>query len=78
MNLLYKVLHGGESIADLQTLEILTALNCPVALLAKHQKSFKKETDSELSPLRKVFIQNWETPVFFVQGNLLFASTSMV
>ena len=66
----YKVLQGGENSFDLPTLEVLTSLNCPVALLAKHQQSFKKDSDSELIPIASILKNT--TNIFFVQGNFFF------
>ena len=68
----YKVLQGGKNSDDLPTLEVLTSLNSPVALLAKHRQSFKKDTDSELIPIDEASILKRTTQIFFVQGNFFF------
>ena len=68
----YKVLHGGKNSSDLQTLEVFTALDSPVALLAKHQQNFKKGTDSEIISMDEIDILKRDTQIFFVQGNFFF------
>ena len=63
----YKVLHGGKS-PDMQILKVFTALGSPVALLAKHQQSFKEDTDSEVISVDEIDIHKRKTQIFFVQG----------
>ena len=71
----YKILQGGENSVDLPILKVLTSMNCPLALFAKHQQSFKEDADSELIPIDEVSILKRTTHIFFVQGNFFFSPT---
>ena len=66
----YKVLQGGPHSPDLKILEALIALDCPVAPLAKHQKDFKQEPNSELISIAN--ITNKSAQIYFVQGKFFF------
>lgn len=68
----YKVLQGGLYSPDLKTLEAFLLLDCPVALLAKHQKDFKQGPNSELISIDEATIKNKSTQIYVVQGNFYF------
>ena len=68
----FKVLQGGENSLDVPALKVLSSLNCPVSLLAKHQQIFKKDENSELTPIDEDFILKRTTRIYFVQGNFFF------
>ena len=65
----YRVLKGVKNSSDLLILEVLAGVDCPIALLDKHQQDSHAGPISELISLDNIPIQSNETAIVFVQGN---------